>query len=132
MSGQVTVHGDVDAPSFLSSLDVLIMPVQSTGRMIDPPLTLLEAMAAGTNVVTTGIGAIPELINDGVNGLLVPEASRTDPGAYAELTMQLLQDSDKRMVMRAAARESVAGSDVRRGVADHLRVYSDVVAEARH
>jgi glycosyltransferase involved in cell wall biosynthesis len=53
------------------------------------PNVLMEAMAVGVPVVSTPISGIPELIDDGVNGLLVPSE---DPGALAEAFLRLTDD----------------------------------------
>lgn len=52
-------------------------------------LTLVEAMAAGKPVVGTQVGAVPEIIQDQVNGLIVPVE---DPSAMAEAIGRLLKD----------------------------------------
>jgi glycosyltransferase involved in cell wall biosynthesis len=52
-------------------------------------LTLLEAMAAGTPVVGTAVGGIPDVIDDGRTGLLVPSG---DAAALAEALRRLLDD----------------------------------------
>jgi glycosyltransferase involved in cell wall biosynthesis len=54
------------------------------------PNVLMEAMAVGVPVVSTPISGIPELIDDGVNGLLVPSE---DPAALAEAFLRLTGDS---------------------------------------
>ena len=53
------------------------------------PNVLVEAMACGLPVVTTGVSGIPELVVDGVNGLLVPSE---DPQALAEAIARLHRD----------------------------------------
>jgi glycosyltransferase involved in cell wall biosynthesis len=53
------------------------------------PNVLVEAMASGVPVVTTGVSGIPELVSDGANGLLVPP---DDPEALAEALMRLQED----------------------------------------
>jgi glycosyltransferase involved in cell wall biosynthesis len=57
-----------DMPRLLASADVVVLPSLAEGL----PLSLLEAMAAGTPVVATAIGGTDEAIEDGVTGLLVP------------------------------------------------------------
>lgn len=60
------------------------------------PYTLLEAMAVGLPVITTPVGAIPEIIRDGINGFLI------QPGDYhslAERVIYLLEDRDLRRKM---------------------------------
>jgi glycosyltransferase involved in cell wall biosynthesis len=54
------------------------------------PNVLMEAMAVGVPVVSTPISGIPELIHDGVNGLLVPSE---DAGALAEALIRLTRDN---------------------------------------
>jgi len=54
------------------------------------PNVLIEAMAVGLPVVSTPISGIPELIHDGVNGLLVPSE---DPRALAEAFLRLTRDN---------------------------------------
>ncbi len=66
---------------------------------------LLEAMRAGLPVVTTARAAIPEIIRDGVNGLLVAEQ---DPGDLARKILQLLNDPKRRAQMSQANRERFA------------------------
>jgi glycosyltransferase involved in cell wall biosynthesis len=68
------------------------------------PNVLAEAMAIGTPVVTTPISGIPEIVRDGVNGLLVaPE----DPGAVADAVQRLRDDRALARRISAQARETV-------------------------
>jgi glycosyltransferase involved in cell wall biosynthesis len=65
------------------------------------PTAILEALACGTPVVATAVGGIPEQVEDGATGFLVPAA---DASALAERLTQLLSDHDLRgrMAVRAA------------------------------
>jgi len=68
-------------------------------------LVLLEAMQAGLPVVATRRASIPEIIQDGVNGLLVEEQDATD---LAEKILRLANDPPLRAQMGAANRERFA------------------------
>ncbi len=68
------------------------------------PTVLMEAMASGLPVITTNVMGIPELVEHGVTGLLVPPA-RAD--ALADAIQLLREDSDLRERLGAAARERV-------------------------
>ncbi|MCL4489683.1 MAG: glycosyltransferase family 4 protein [Chloroflexi bacterium] len=63
--------------------------------------TVLEAMASGLAVVATRTGAIPELVDDGMTGLLVPPG---DPGSLSRAVLSLLEDGGRRNCMGQRAR----------------------------
>lgn len=65
------------------------------------PIAALEAMVNGTPLVATAVGGVPDLIEDGVSGLLVP---RRDPQALAAGIVRLLDAPQERAAMAAAAR----------------------------
>jgi glycosyltransferase involved in cell wall biosynthesis len=57
-----------DIPRVLSAIDLFVLSSHSEGM----PLVVLEAMSAGLPVLTTAVGGLPRLIDDGQTGLLVP------------------------------------------------------------
>ena len=84
----------------LSRTDVFVLPSFAEGV----PVVLTEAMASGVPVVTTQIAGIPELVEDGVSGHLVPPG---DADTLREAIADLLQDADKRRAMGAEGRARV-------------------------
>jgi colanic acid/amylovoran biosynthesis glycosyltransferase len=66
------------------------------------PVSLMEAAACGVPVVATRVGGVPELVVEGVTGLLRPAA---DANAFADALQQLLQDPEMRRGLGASARE---------------------------
>jgi glycosyltransferase involved in cell wall biosynthesis len=87
-----------DVPDVLAALDVAAL--SSTAEGI--PLAALEYMEAARPVVATRVGGLAELIEDGVQGLLVEPG---DPDALAGAIAALLRDPARREAMGAAGRE---------------------------
>jgi glycosyltransferase involved in cell wall biosynthesis len=75
------------------------------GAMDGIPVALMEAMAASVPVVSTPISGIPELVEDGRSGILVPERSAD---ALAAALRRLLVDPELRRRLGTAGRERVA------------------------
>lgn len=88
-----------DVPSLLAAVDVLLHPSHADAF----PTALLEAMAASVPVVATRVGGIPEIVRDGVTGLLVP--APPESAVVATATARLLEDPALRASMGARARE---------------------------
>jgi glycosyltransferase involved in cell wall biosynthesis len=90
------------------------------------PYALLEAMAAGLPVITTRVGAIPDVVADGVHGLFVPGS---DPQAIYRAIAELSADRDLLARMSAACRTRVAVAYSMERRADELhRLYSAMSA----
>ena len=72
-----------DVPAVTAALDVAVLPSYREAQ----GMVILEAMALSRPVVASNVGGIPEMIEDGVTGLLVPPH---DPGALAAAIVRLL------------------------------------------
>lgn len=94
------VAGEAKARLFAEA-DVFVL---ATSHPEGLPYALIEAMAAGLPVVTTPIGAIPDLVTDGVQGLFVPAG---DPEALARALRALAADRARLSRMGAAAHARV-------------------------
>ena len=93
------VSGDAKE-ELVKSSSIYVLPSYNEGL----PMSVLEAMAAGLAVVTTKVGGIPELMTDGVDGLLVDAGDRD---ALAKALAKLLDDTALRARLAQAGRERV-------------------------
>jgi len=72
--------------------------------------TVLEGLALGVPVVAVNLGGVPEIVEDGVHGLLVPPGA---PEPLAEAILRILGDAGLRERLRAAGRERAGAFDHR-------------------
>lgn len=111
-----------DIPDILRLLDIFVLP--SLGEGVSN--TILEAMATGLPIVATSVGGNPELVDEGVNGFLVP---RDHPGMLADRIRRLIESPDMRANMGNASLEKVrAEFDWDKTVAGYLAVYDKLTS----
>ncbi len=96
--------GPEEKDELLRAAEVLVMPSRSEGL----PMALLEAMAYGMAVLATDAGGIPEVVDSGVDGLLVPAEQ---PQALADAMCVLAGDAQLRARLGAGARSRVESLD---------------------
>jgi glycosyltransferase involved in cell wall biosynthesis len=123
VDGAVTVTGFLSNPfPVVRTLDVLVHPARR-----DPfPIALLEGMALGRPIVASAVGGIPEMLDDGVSGLLVPPGS---PDALADAMIRLLRDPAERARLGHAARARLAARFSLEGFAAGMfAAFDDAVA----
>lgn len=87
--------------------------------------TIAEGMARGLPVIATDRGGNPEIIDDGVNGLLVPPA---DSPALAAAIHRLVSDPALARAIRQAGLDTVVNGYTHEGVVDEVEVYLQAVA----
>jgi colanic acid/amylovoran biosynthesis glycosyltransferase len=90
----------------MATADMMVLPsvVMPDGKMEGLPVVILEAMAVRTPVIASAISGIPELVEDNVTGLLVPER---DAAALARAVVRLARDPRLRQELAENAWERV-------------------------
>jgi sugar transferase (PEP-CTERM/EpsH1 system associated) len=112
-----------DIPEILAGLDLFALPSLWEGL----PNVVLEAMAAGLPVAATAVGGTPEVVVDGITGILIPPQ---DPEVLAQAITRLLRDPGLRYRMGQAGRERVAQRfTVERMVEQTERLYERLLVE---
>jgi glycosyltransferase involved in cell wall biosynthesis len=100
--GNVTLLGHrADVPNVLASLDALVLPSYAHEGI---PQIILQAQAMARPVIATTIGGIPEVVEDGVTGLLIPPR---EAGALAEKIRMVLDDPSLAKRLGLAARAHI-------------------------
>lgn len=109
--------------SAVASADVFVFPSQTDTL----GLVLLEAMAAGTPVVAAAGGGVPEVVRDGLNGLLFQPGDATD---CADAVRRMLGDGVSRELVRVAAYRDAQDWTWEAAVADLRALYAQVMEVA--
>lgn len=120
LAHRVVLAGYLPRAGFFRSVGALVM----TSRIENLPYTILEAMACRLPVISTRVGGIPDLVEDGVTGLLTPAG---DARALAGALARVLSDPAiaRRMGDSGRARLERDFSPVR-AVAAHERLYAEL------
>ena len=113
-----------DLPLLYSALDVYLM----TSRVEGGPCTVFEAMACGTPVVATRVGAVPDLIVDGVNGY---STEVDDVDALVAGVAQLDRERERHREMAKHQRETVAQWPWSKALTPLEPVYDSLVQTGR-
>jgi glycosyltransferase involved in cell wall biosynthesis len=126
LDGAVRLLGtrsDVDA--LLAASDVLVLASESEAA----PLPLFEAMRAGRPIVATDVGGVREIVEDGVNGYVVP---RGDPEALAAGVLRVLGDpGGARRLGDAGRRLGAERFDIRESVRRIEAIYRALLSGRR-
>jgi glycosyltransferase involved in cell wall biosynthesis len=113
-----------DVPTLHDRADILL-----NSTLIDnQPLSILEAMASGMPIVSTGVGDISNMIEHGVNGTIVPPK---DPAAMAEAVISLLKHPDHARTMASCAFERLDRYSWKRVGCQWSALYADMM-QLRH
>ncbi len=125
LEGRIHLPGQCqDNADLLRAFDLFVLPSRQEGL----GSALIEAMACGLPVVGTDAGGIPELIENGRNGFVVP---REDPAALAEAILRLAGDDPLRNRMGSASMEMSRRYSTERMARDTLAVYEEALRNRR-
>jgi glycosyltransferase involved in cell wall biosynthesis len=109
LDGATALRGRFHAPgavrnarAYIAHSNVVVVPSTVEGM----PGVILESLAAGRAVVASRVGAIGEVIQDGINGFL---CNSGDAGAFFRCVERLRKDAELRAAIEANARESARG-----------------------
>lgn len=122
LQDRVTLHGEVThqrALEILASSAIYVLTSVEEAQSI----SLIEAMALGKPVVATSVGGVPEIVLDGMNGLLTPPRL---PGRMAQLIEQLLRDPALAENLGKAAAASVKDFSWNNIALEYLNIYRQV------
>jgi glycosyltransferase involved in cell wall biosynthesis len=120
VSDRVRFLGErADVPAVLDAADIALLPSwrEAYGRIA------VEAMAMGLPVVATDIGGPPELVREGVDGLLLRPR---EPVLWAQRIEPLVDDAELRARISRAARERSRQFDVPERMRQLLSIYRDL------
>jgi len=93
-----------NAASYLKAFNIFVLPSIKEGL----PYTIIEAMAAEVPIITTDVGGIPEIIDDNVNGILVPpKNSQILAKKIIELIKIIHNDPEKNRITTQKNREKI-------------------------
>lgn len=101
LDSHVTFHGFQPydkIPEFYQKADIFIMPsvIHSSGDRDGIPTVLMESLLCQVPVITTPVSGIPELIENEITGILVPQK---DPTAIAEAITRLITEKEHARIM---------------------------------
>ena len=126
---ELKVHPYVEIRDMLTKKE-MIQEYQKAHLFVLPsfgegfPNSLLEAMASGLPVIASRVGAVPEVIEDRVNGILIDPG---DPGALTRAIKLLIHDAALGETLGRNNREKVKKFDVRQGVEQWISIYRELL-----
>lgn len=111
-----------DVPDLMAASDLFVLSSTNEGF----GRVLVEAMASGLPIVATAVGGVPEVVEHGRSGLVVPPG---DSSAMADAMLQLLRDDACRAAFRQRGLERVPEFSIERTMEDLGRLYGELLPD---
>jgi glycosyltransferase involved in cell wall biosynthesis len=108
-----------DIGKYLASIDIFVLASRKEGL----GTSVLDAQAVGLPVIATKTGGIPEIISDGVNGILVEPGN---PGKLAAAILNLADNPKRRKQLGDKAKETVQNFSIEKTVEKNIMVYKEL------
>jgi glycosyltransferase involved in cell wall biosynthesis len=113
-----------DIPNLLACCDIFILPTLKDAL----PTVLMESLAAEKPIVASDVGGVPEIIENGVNGLLVEPGN---PSKLAEACLQLLEDNElSSQIVRAGSETLQNRFSIDLQIEQLSRMYEELTSHA--
>jgi glycosyltransferase involved in cell wall biosynthesis len=114
-----------DIPDLLACCDIFVLPTLKDAL----PTVLIEALAAERPIVASNVGGVPEIIENGVNGLLV---SSGDPSKLAEACLKLLKDNElSRQIVLAGSKTVQQRFNIGSQIEQLSKMYEELTSHAK-
>jgi len=111
---------------FMDISDLVVVPFENTYTVADYPITILEAMAVGTPVISSSVGGIPEIITDNKNGILIEP---NNPKMLAKKIIDLKINTEKREYLGNNAMNDIRKKlDTNKIINKTIEVYDNLLA----
>lgn len=125
LEGRLTFTGQrEDIPDMLSIMDIYSLSSLNEGL----GRSILEAQAAGVPVVATNVGGVPEIVEDGTTGILVPPK---DPKALAQAIEKLVDNLEFRILIAKNAWERLSYFSLKKTVEDLNKLYRKLLSKEK-
>lgn len=105
-----------EAFKYLKALDIFVLPSLKEGF----PWIILEAMASGVPVISTNVGALPEIIKNEREGILIHPK---DPKRLAEKILDLIKDPEKSQRLKSRAKERIKEFSLQKMIEDTEKLF---------
>jgi glycosyltransferase involved in cell wall biosynthesis len=114
-----------EIPKFMNAADIFVLPSLSEGR----PNVVAEAMACGLPVIATAVNGTPELIEDGIDGILIEPESPKD---IEDAVLRLFGDTKLYEAIKSRARNSIMRKKITwNTTADNFfDIYNEVIVKS--